>query len=111
MSDVFDEIISRLKQKAKSYLQITLEIAKEVDVAKAEEGKEPKVKKPKWVRLKDVETAIQQLKQNIVDEIIELIHRLEREIGLMVVDGLGADITDSFIQNLKEELLRENEEG
>ena len=66
MSDVFDEIISRLKQKAKSYLQITLEIAKEVDVAKAEEGKEPKVKEPKWVRLEDVKEAIQQLKQKYV---------------------------------------------
>ena len=66
MSDVFDEIISRLKQKAKSYLKITLEIAKEVDVAKAEKGKEPKVKKPKWVRLEDVLKLLEQIKQNYV---------------------------------------------
>ena len=66
MSDVFDEVMSRLKQKAKSYLEITLEIAKEIDVAKAEEGKEPKVKESKWVRLEDVKEAINQLTQKYV---------------------------------------------
>ena len=66
MSDVWGELKERLKQKAKSYLEITLEIAKEVDVAKAEEGKEPKIKEPKWVKLEDVLETLKELKQNYV---------------------------------------------
>ena len=98
MSDVFDEVMSRVKQKAKYFDEIGEEWINAVLPSDN-----------LWVRLEDVKEAIQQLRQDIVDEIIELIHRLEREIGLVIVDGLGADITDSFIQNLKEELLRENE--
>ena len=61
-----------------------------------------------WVRLEDVLSILQQLKQNIVDEIIGLIYERQREIGLEIVDGLGVDVTESFIQDLKE-LLRKNE--
>ena len=92
MSDVWRELEERLKQKAWEPFEIPQWV----------------LYRSKWVRLEDVKEAIQQLKQSILDEIIELIHKLEREIGLMVVDGLGADITDSFIQNLQEELLRKN---
>ena len=63
MSDVWRELEEKLKQKAKSYLEITLEIAREVDVAKAEKGRELKVKEPKWVRLEDVLETLKELKE------------------------------------------------
>jgi len=110
MVDVWRELEERLKQKAKTLAQIEdmrdSEVKKVAFVPATYNEMMERWMQSKWVRLEDVLSILQQLKQNIVDEIIELIHRLEREIGLMVVDGLGADITDSFIQNLKEELLK-----
>ena len=94
MSDVWRELEERLKQKAKSYLQITLEIAKEVDVAKAEKGKESKVKEPKWVRLEDVESAIQQLKQKYVLVSKEWLNKMleEERIRTKFIDDLILEI-------------------
>ena len=100
MNDIWRELEERLKQKA--FLH-----------GRTAKGKEPvcsmypdNVGYAVW--LEDVKSAIQQLKQSILDEIIELIYRRQREIGLEIVDGLGVDVTESFIQDLKE-LLWKNE--
>ena len=103
MSDVFDEVISRLKQKAKSYLEITLEIAKEVDVAKAEKGKEPKVKEPKWVRLEDVESAIEQIKRNYVLIPKEKLEEIYKNLEIDKISGYYVNL--EFFR-LIEELLK-----
>ena len=57
MSDVFDEIISRLKQKAEAYEDIAWKFPLVFEGWK---------RKEKWVRLKDVLSAIWQIKQNYV---------------------------------------------
>jgi len=57
LSDVFDEIISRLKQKAEAYEDIAWKFPLVFEGWK---------RKEKWVRLKDVLSAIWQIKQNYV---------------------------------------------
>ena len=55
MSDVFDEMVERLKQKAKTRFELQQTFEEEHVIAKEE-----------WVRLEDVKEAIQQIKQNYV---------------------------------------------
>jgi len=105
--DIFNEILSRLKQKAKSYLEITLEIAKEVDVAKAEKGKEPKVKEPKWVRLEDVKKELQQLKQKYVLISKEKLEEIYKNLEIDKISGYYVNL--EFFRMI-EELLRKNAE-
>ena len=116
MSDVWRELMERLKQKAKSYLEITLEIAKEVDVAKTEKGEEPKVKEPKWVRLEDVLSELKKLQENHI--IIEK-KKFKDEIvcGQLSTNAIINDIHErieeiiksfvSFRASFIEELLKE----
>ena len=53
MSDVFDEIVSKLKQKAKTRFMLQQTFEEEHVTAKEE-----------WVRLDDVKEAIQQIKRD-----------------------------------------------
>ena len=61
MSDVFDEIIIKLKEKAKTPEE-ALHILANEKLQKFYKN----YKNKEWVRLEDVESAIQQLKQNYV---------------------------------------------
>ena len=106
-NDVWRELEERLKQKAKSYLEITLEIAKEVDVAKAEEGKEPKVKEPKWVRLEDVQKLIEEIKQKYVLVSKEKLEEIYKNLEIDKISGYYVNL--EFFRMI-EELLRKNDE-
>ena len=78
MSDVFDKIVERLKQKAKSGFEVVdksealgnvpATVCDVAYVCRECTDKEvcPFITEKQWVRLEDVEEAIQQLKQNYV---------------------------------------------
>ena len=74
MSDVLDEIISRLTQKAKNLTQIEYELNRMYDKTRTIERLEEvdrEFRKIKWVRLEDAKKAIQQLRQNYEIEAIK----------------------------------------
>ena len=69
MSDVFDEIISRLTQKAKNLTQIEYELNRMYDKTRTIERLEEvdrEFRKIKWVRLEDVQKLLQEIKEKYV---------------------------------------------
>ena len=103
MSDVFDEVISRLKQKAKSIDD--LHEIYHTDYLDSCLDDEP----PWfwfWVRLEDVKEAINQLKQKYVlvskEKLIEIYKNLE-------IDKISGYYVNLEFFRMIEELLRGNE--
>ena len=111
MSDVFDEMVERLKQKAKTRFELQQTFEEEHVTAKEE-----------WVRLEDVESAIQQIKQN---HVLVKIGDLEAIVCTSTDYDSLRDIVDDFCGNyddvareayalgmkdLAKRLLRENDE-
>ena len=92
MSDVFDEIISNLKQKAKSDAEIKrcmhlteeqMQMICKLPPEKLQNYFDKLSEETKWVRLEDVESAIQQLKQNydlVSKEFFDLLLEMEKSL-------------------------------
>jgi len=94
LSDVFDEIISKLKQKAFQYYELPQWI----------------LRRHEWVKLEDVKEAIQQIKQSLLARIEEL-----RDPNPGIPDNYPITKNQAYIigwneaLTMIEELLQENE--
>ena len=115
MNDVFDEVISRLKQKAKSGFEV-IDIsdrlgetcnAFNMDVDRCYQCLDRNCEffnNKQWVRLEDVKEAIQQLKQNYV-----LVEKHELEKWCKILEPYSSLAFPKFLQDEMKELLRKNE--
>ena len=89
-NDVFDEIVSKLKQKAFQYYELLRWI----------------LRRHEWVKLEDVKEAIQQIKQDYV-----MVEKNKLENWYKALEPYSSLAFPKFIQQEIKELLRENELG
>jgi len=99
MSDVFDEVISRLKQKAK----FAQDICQTVSEAWRSWELQEKLEMEEWVRLEDVESAIEQIKRNYVLIPKEKLEEIYKNLEIDKISGYYVNL--EFFR-LIEELLK-----